>query len=300
MPEYPDVTVYVERICHFLKDRRLQAVRIKNPFLLRTAEPPIQSIEGSYLRDVDRLGKRIIFAFDDDLFLILHLMIAGRLQWRKRGTKIPGRFGLAALDFTNGSLLITEASSKKRASLHLVEGVRQMEAFDPGGVELFSAPLAAFARALQGENHTLKRSLTDPRLISGVGNAYSDEILHRAKMSPFLLTSTMSDAQIERLFVAAKSVLLEWTQRLRDEVGDEFPKRVTAFHEEMAVHGKYGQPCPNCGAPVQRIRYATRETNYCAQCQTGGKLLADRSLSRLLKKDWPRTLEALEQVRRPD
>lgn len=297
MPEYPDITVYVERLRHFLMDERLEAVRIANPFLLRTADPAIGSIVGSNLREVSRIGKRIVFEFDGDSYLILHLMISGRLQWGEQGHKIPGKRGLAALDFGNGTLLITEASSKKRASLHLVQGVSELRRFDSGGIEIFSTTLEAFSAVLRVENHTLKRSLTDPRLISGIGNAYSDEILHRAGLSPILLTSKISDEQIKTLFLATKEVLLEWTERLRLEAADGFPKRVTAFRKEMAAHGKYGQPCPVCGSPIQRIRYATRETNYCAQCQTGGKLLADRSLSRLLRKDWPRTLEALENLR---
>ena len=294
MPEYPDITIYVERIRDLTADQPLERVRIANPFLLRTARPPIDAIEGKLIPAIDRIGKRIVFAFDDDLFLVLHLMISGRLQWQKAGTKIPGKRGMAALDFPNGTLMITEASTKKRASLHLVQGRDALGEFDRGGLNIFTATVDDFMQAMRAENHTVKRSLTDPRILDGIGNAYSDEILHRAQLSPIVWTSRMSDEELTRLFDAAREVLTEWTNRFRAEVGDGFPKKVTAFREEMAVHGKFGQPCPVCGTDVQRIRYASNETNYCPRCQTDGKLLADRSLSRLLRKDWPRTVEELE------
>jgi len=299
MPEYPDVVVYVERLEALVKGQVLQAARIAHPFLLRTAEPPVDSIVGSTVLGVGRIGKRIVFTFPEERFLVLHLMIAGRLQWCEPGRKLPGKRGLAALDFPSGSLLITEAGSKKRASLHLVRGQQRLEGFDRGGLEVFAITIQQFRERLLSENHTLKRALTDPRLFSGIGNAYSDEILHRARLSPVLLTGRLADTQIERLFAATRQTLREWTERLRAETGDGFPKKVTAFRDEMAVHGKYGRPCPSCGAPVQRIRYSRNETNYCPRCQTGGKLLADRSLSRLLKKDWPRSLEELETRRQP-
>ena len=298
MPEYPDIVVYIERISHVARGQRLTAVRLAHPFLLRTAEPPIASVDGLVLQDLERIGKRIVFCLEESYYLVLHLMISGRLQWREPGCTIPRKRGLAALDFESGSLLITEASTKKRAALHLVQGRSALEAFDRGGLEILEAPFEAFRAAIKKENHTLKRTLTDQRILSGIGNAYSDEILFRARLSPFVQTKSMGDKEIGRLYRAAREVLVEWTERLRKEVGDGFPKRVTAFHAEMAVHGKYGEPCPVCGKPVQRIRYATRETNYCAQCQTGGRLLADRSLSRLLKDDWPRTLEELEERER--
>ncbi len=294
MPEYPDITVYIERLRHFIQGEPLQQVRLANPFLLRTVEPPLAAIEGAILEDIERLGKRICLGFAGEYYLVLHLMISGRLRWQKSGSAVPRRIGLAALDFPPGTLLITEASTQKRASLHLVRGREQLAQFARGGLELFEASLQAFAAALRAENHTLKRSLTDPRIISGVGNAYSDEILHRARLSPVIWTSRLTDEEIARLFDAARAVLHEWTDRLRAEVGDGFPHQVTAFHAAMAVHGKYGQPCPVCGGPVQRIRYASRETNYCPGCQTEGKLRADRALSRLLGRDWPRTLEELE------
>jgi formamidopyrimidine-DNA glycosylase len=298
LPEYPDIVVYIERLRHFVKGQQLGQVRIAHPFLLRTADPPIKAIEGSVLQDIERIGKRIVFGFAEEHFLVLHLMISGRLHWREAGHKIPARKGLAALDFANGSLIITEASTKKRASLHLVVGREALEPFDRGGLEVLEATPEEFCLAVQAENHTLKRALTDPRILSGIGNAYSDEILHRAGLSPVLLTKNMTDEQIERLAQATKKVLVEWAERLREEVGEGFPNKVTAFREEMAVHGRYGKPCRVCGTEIQRIRYATKETNYCPQCQTEGRLLADRSLSRLLKQDWPRTLEELEERRR--
>lgn len=298
MPEYPDIIVYIERLRHFVQGRTLESVRIKHPFLLRTADPPISTLDGRVVRDFERIGKRIVFTFDDDLFLVLHLMISGRLRWRKRGCTIPAKRGLAAFDFAHGSLLLTEASSQKRASLHLVRGADALDAFRRGGLEVLDADVEAFGAALRAENHTLKRALTDQRILSGIGNAYSDEILHRARLSPFLLTSKLTDAQVAQLFEATTTILTEWTARLRAEVGDGFPDKVTAFHPEMAVHGRYGKPCPVCGTAVQRIRYATNETNYCPRCQTEDRLLADRALSRLLKDDWPRTVEALEALKR--
>jgi formamidopyrimidine-DNA glycosylase len=299
VPEYPDVTIYIERLRALIQGQVLQDVRIAHPFLLRTVEPTIESIVGAMVLGIERIGKRIVFVFPEQHFLVLHLMIAGRLQWREPSAKLPGKRGLAAFDFPNGSLLMTEAGSKKRASLHLVRGNEELREFDRGGLEIFEISVEQFGERLLSANHTLKRALTDPRQYSGIGNAYSDEILHRARLSPVLLTRRLTDEQIERLFTATRQTLQEWTDRLRAETGDELPQKVTAFHDEMAVHGKYGQPCPVCGTPVQRIRYASNETNYCPQCQTGGKLLADRSLSRLLKKDWPRSIEELEARRRP-
>lgn len=300
MPEYPDIVVYIERLIQAAKGQQVQRVRIAHPFLLRTADPPIESLEGMTLADIERIGKQIVFVFADDYFLILHLMISGRLDWRESGCQIPRRRGLAALDFSNGSLLISEASSKKRASLHLVQGREALHAFDRGGLEVMEATLEGFRAALRAENHTLKRSLTDQSILSGIGNAYSDEILHRAGLSPFLLTESITDEQVERLYEATRATLIEWTDRLREEVGDGFPKNVKALRKDMAVHGRYGEPCPVCGTEVQRIRYATRETNYCPRCQTGGRLLADRALSRLLRRDWPRTVEELEERKSQD
>jgi len=294
MPEYPDIVVYIERLESLLVGSPPEQMRFTSPFLLRTAEPPIEAINGRMVHGFKRLGKRIVFVFDEAYFLVLHLMIAGRLHWKKPACKIPGKVGLAALDFPNGSLLITEAGSIKRASLHLVVGNDQLAGFDPGGLEIFDASPDTFYEVLVSENHTLKRALTDPHLFSGIGNAYSDEILHRARLSPFLLTQKLTAQQANRLYEATRAILKEWTQRLRKEVADGFPEKVTAFHKEMAVHGRYRKPCPDCRTPVQRIRYASNETNYCPKCQTGGKLLADRVLSRLLKDDWPKTLEELE------
>jgi formamidopyrimidine-DNA glycosylase len=270
-------------------------VRIAHPFLLRTADPPIEWLEGLTLEDIERIGKQIIFAFSEECFLVLHLMISGGLQWGESGCQIPRRRGLAALDFPNGSLLISEASSKKRASLHLVRGREALDAFDRGGLEIMEATLEAFRVALRAENHTLKRSLTDQRILSGIGNVYSDEILHRAGLSPFLLTETITAEQVERLYEATRDILTESTEWLREQAGDGFPKNMKALRKDMAVHGRYGEPCPVCGTEIQRVRYATRETNYCPRCQTRGRLLADRALSRLLKKDWPRTVEELEE-----
>ncbi len=300
MPEYPDVVVYVEHLRRRLVGQTLEKIRIASPFVLRSADPPLRDAEGKRALGVSRLGKRIILELEGDLFLVFHLMIAGRLHWLAKGGKIPGRRGLAGFDFANGTLLLTEASSKKRASLHLVRGRSLVNAFDRGGLEVVDADAKSFRAALARENHTLKRALTDPRLFSGVGNAYSDELLHRAKLSPVKLTFQLSEEEQIRLYHAARETLLEWAERLRTEAGDEFPEHVTAFRKEMAVHGKFRQPCPVCGAPVQRIVHAENETNYCPRCQTGGKLLADRSLSKLLKDDWPRTLEELEErVNRP-
>ncbi|MGD8998348.1 MAG: DNA-formamidopyrimidine glycosylase family protein, partial [Anaerolineae bacterium] len=295
MPEYPDIVVYIERLQHLTGGQKLQRVRIAHPFLLRTADPPIESLEGLTVADIERIGKQIVFVFAHDTFLILHLMISGRLHWRESGCQVPRRRGLAALDFPNGSLVISEASSKKRASFHLVRGREALGVFDRGGLEVMEATLEAFRTALKAENHTLKRSLTDQSILSGIGNAYSDEILHRAGLSPFLLTESISDEQVERLYEATREILTRWTERLRQEAGDGFPRSVKALRKDMAVHGQYGKPCPVCGTEVQRIRYATRETNYCPRCQTDGRLLADRALSRLLKKDWPRTVEDLEE-----
>jgi len=295
MPELPDITDYIEALKPRVVGEPLEKIRIASPFLLHSFDPPIFSAEKKTIRELRRLGKRIVFALDDDLFLILHLMIAGRLRWRPSGFKITPKIGLAAFDFPTGTLLLTEASTKKRASLYLVRGEEALRDHDPGGLELFSTDLSAFAAALRQENRTLKRALTDPTLFSGIGNAYSDEILHRAKLSPIKLTSRLTHDEIERLLDAARSVMSEWIARLRAQTGDGFPEEVTAFRPEMAVHGKFGQPCPVCGTPVQRIRYAENEANYCPTCQTDGKLLADRSLSRLLKKDWPKTLEELEE-----
>ena len=294
MPELPDVEVYVDHLRRRVVGQPLEHARIASPFLVRSFDPPIRAAEGKHVRSVRRMGKRIVFELDDDLFLVLHLMIAGRLRWRDRGAKVPGKLGLAAFDFPVGTLLLTEASPKKRASLYLVRGKAAVDALDPGGLEPLTSSTAAFAEALRRENHTVKRSLTDPHLFSGIGNAYSDEILWRAHMSPVRLTSKMTDEEIGRLHEATKATLLEWTARLRKETGDDFPEKVTAFREEMAAHGKYKKPCPACGTPVQRIAYAANEANYCATCQTDGKLLADRSLSRLMRGDWPKTLEELE------
>jgi formamidopyrimidine-DNA glycosylase len=294
MPELPDVVVYIECLEPRVVGQRLERVRIASPFVLRTAEPPISAAQGRTVREVRRLGKRIVFVLDD-LFLVLHLMIAGRLAWAESGAKIPGKIGLAALDFATGTLLFREASTKKRASIHLVQGEAALRELDRGGLEVLTAKLAEFRAVLARENHTIKRALTDPTLFSGIGNAYSDEILHSARLSPVKLTSRLTADETKTLFQACRSVLREWTDRLRRETGDGFPEKVTAFREGMAVHGRYKQPCPVCASPVQRIVRGDHETNYCAKCQTGGKLLADRALSRLLKSDWPRTLEELEE-----
>jgi formamidopyrimidine-DNA glycosylase len=294
MPELPDITVYIEALNRRIVGERLDALRITGPFLLRTVDPPVDAALGHAVRRLRRIGKRIAIGFDDELWLVLHLMIAGRLHWSRPGATLPGKRGLAAFDFPRGTLLLTEAGSRKRASLHAVRGEADLAALDPGGLEVLSASIDDFATALTAANHTLKRALTDPRRFSGIGNAYSDEILHRARLSPVALSQRLSTYDIRRLYDAARSALADWTDRLRRETGDGFPEKVTAFRDGMAVHGRYRQPCPDCGAPVQRIRYASNETNYCARCQTGGRLLADRALSRLLKQDWPRSLDELE------
>jgi len=293
MPELPDITVYIEALESRIVGQPLERTRIAKPFLLRSVDPPISAANGKRVTGVRRMGKRIVLELEDDLFLVIHLMIAGRLRWVAAGAKVPGKLGLAAFDFPNGTLILTEAGSKRRASLWLVRGEAGLEQFDRGGLEVLDANVEEFAERLKRENHTLKRSLTDPRLFSGIGNAYSDEILHRAQLSPVKHTSRLTEDEIARLFQATRSILIEWTDRLRQESANDFPGKVTAFREEMAVHGKFGQPCPVCGTPVQRIRYADNETNYCPRCQTEGKLLADRALSRLLKQDWPRSIDEL-------
>jgi len=293
MPELPDIALYRDALAERVVGRTLERIRIANPFLLRTAVPSIAAAEGKAVREVRRIGKRIVLALDDELFLVLHLMVAGRLRWLAPEAKAPARITLAALDFPHGTLVFTEAGTKRRASLHLVQGEAALGALDPGGIEVATANRASFAARLMQENHTLKRALTDPRLFSGIGNAYSDEILHRAKLSPLALTHKLSDDEVTRLVDATRTVLEEWTARLRADAGGQFPDKVTAFHPDMAVHGKFGQPCPVCGAPVQRIVYAENECNYCARCQTGGKLLADRSLSRLLHANWPKSIDEL-------
>jgi len=291
MPELPDVVVYVEALERRVIGQPLLRVRLANPFLLRTAVPPIAAAEGKRVCGVHRLGKRIVLALEDELFLVLHLMIAGRLRWLEKGAKAPARITLALFDFPTGTLVITEAGTKRRASLHLVQGEAALAAFDMGGLDIFEIDAGAFRERLLRENHTLKRALTDPRLFSGIGNAYSDEILHRARLSPIAMTQKLAAAEIERLFEAAREVLADWTARLRADAGAGFPEKVTAFRPGMAVHGRFRAPCPVCGAPVQRIVYAENETNYCARCQTGGVILADRALSRLLKSSWPRSID---------
>jgi formamidopyrimidine-DNA glycosylase len=291
VPELPDITVYVECLGRRVIDRRLERIRIANPFVLRTVTPPIADAEGRRVSAVRRIGKRIVVGLEDGLFLVIHLMVAGRLRWRDAGAKAPGRIGLAAFDFSSGTLILTEAGSKRRASLHLISGEAALARLDPGGLDVFESSPADFGRAFTRQNHTLKRALTDPRIVSGVGNAYSDEILHAARLSPLRLTASLSSDEVTKLHRAVRETLAGWTARLRREVGDGFPEKVTAFREGMAVHGRYGKPCPACGALVQRIVYAENETNYCARCQTGGRRLADRALSRLLGKDWPRTLD---------
>ena len=296
MPELPDITVYVERVAERVVGHVLERVRLASPFLLRSVEPPLSATAGRKVLGLERLGKRIVFVLEEDYFLVLHLMVSGRLKWAPApGAKIPGKVGLAGFDFSSGTLILTEASSKKRASLVVVRGRAAVAAINRGGLEPLDATRAQFADALRRENHTLKRSLTDPRLFSGIGNAYSDEILHAAKLSPVQLTSRLSDDEIARLHIATVDILNRWTDILRNESKSKFPENVTAFRPEFAVHGKYRQPCPVCGKPVQRIRYAENETNYCPTCQTGGKLLADRALSRLLHGDWPKTLDEMEE-----
>ena len=293
MPELPDVTVYLEALERFVVGHKLERIRIASPFVLRSYEPPVDSVTGKTVRGVRRIGKRIVFTFDDDLFVVIHLMIAGRFHWKPPGQKSAGKGTLAAFDFEHGTLFFTEAGSKKRASLALVRGEEGLMAADPGGIDPIHATPSEFAATLRSENHTLKRALTDPHLFSGIGNAYSDEILHAARLSPLKLTRSLTDEEANRLAEATRATLRSWTDILRQEAGTRFPEKVTAFREGMAVHGRYGKPCPACGAPVQRIVYAENECNYCARCQTGGKLLADRSLSRLLKDDWPRSIDDL-------
>ena len=295
MPELPDITIYIEQLERRIVGRKLEKLEIAKPFVLRTFDPPVAQIVGTTVRSVRRMGKRIVLALDGELFIVIHLMIAGRLKWRAPAAKLPPKGSiLATLVFENGVLVLTEAGSTRRASIHLVRGQDALRQFDRGGLEVLSATPEEFAARLRSENHTLKRALADPRLFSGIGNAYSDEILHRARLSPVMLTRRIRDEEVERLFAATKATLEEWTTRLRAEAGDSFPEKVTAFREEMAVHGKFGQPCRVCETQVQRIRYASNETNYCARCQTGGKLLADRALSRLLGKDWPKSIDDIE------
>ena len=295
MPELPDILLYLRALEPRIVGRRVAGVRLANPFLLRSVDPPLSAVEGRQVVGLRRLGKRVVVEADGQLFLVFHLMIAGRFRWKPPGARIPGKVGLLALDFDNGTLILTEAGSKRQASLYVVQGEAALAQHEPGGLEVMDADLTAFAQALRRDNHTLKRALTDPHLFSGIGNAYSDEILHAARLSPFKQTGSMADDEIRRLYAATRLTLSQWIDRLQREAGGEFPEKVTAFREGMAVHGRYRQPCPDCGAPVQRVVYAANEANYCANCQTGGRLLADRSLSRLLRDDWPRTLEELER-----
>jgi formamidopyrimidine-DNA glycosylase len=298
MPELPDISAYLSALEQRIVGQPLEHVRIASAFLLRTAQPPVTSVEGHRVRELRRIGKRIAIGFDNDVWLVLHLMIAGRLHWRPRAAKLGGRNNLAAFDFPNGSLLLTEAGTKRRASLHVLEGDEALLSADPGGIDVFAGDFAQFRAALALENRTLKRALTDPRILSGIGNAYSDEILHAAQLSPVTLTSKLTPEEWNKLYAATRDTLRLWIDRLRAESRAKFPEKVTAFRADMAVHGRYGKPCPRCGQPVQRIRYADNETNYCAKCQTGGRVLADRALSRLLGKDWPRTLDELEALKR--
>jgi formamidopyrimidine-DNA glycosylase len=298
MPELPDITAYIAALEVRVLGLPLEQVRLASPFLLRTVDPPILAVERKNVRQLRRIGKRIAMGFEDELWMVLHLMIAGRLHWKAHGAKLSGRNQLAAFDFPNGSLVLTEAGSKHRASLHVFRGEEALRAMDAGGIEVFAADLPSFQAALTAENRTLKRALTDPRIVSGIGNAYSDEILHAAQLSPLSLTHKLKPQEWERLFRAASNTLRRWSDQLKSEARESFPEKVTAFRKEMAVHGKYGQPCPRCGEKIQRIRYADNETNYCAKCQTAGNVLADRSLSRLLGKDWPRTLDELEGLKR--
>jgi formamidopyrimidine-DNA glycosylase len=291
VPELPDIVAYLEALERKIGGREIAGVRVKSPFIVRSFDPPISAAVGHRVTGLRRMGKRIVMELDGDFFLVIHLMIAGRFLWKPAGAPLTNKISLAAFDFDSGSLILTEAGTKKRASIHLVRGVEGLKEFDRGGLEVLDAPLEEFSARLRSENHTLKRSLTDPRLFSGIGNAYSDEILHRARLSPVQLTRKIKDEDIVTLFAATKEVLIEWTNRFRDQYKDGFPEKVTAFRPEMAVHGKFGEPCPVCKTPVQRIRYASNETNYCARCQTGGKLLADRALSRLLKQDWPKSID---------
>lgn len=294
LPELPDVLLYIETLAPRIVGQPLEHIRVLRPFVLRSVEPSPAELQGKRVRGLRRLGKRIVIELEGDLFIVIHLMIAGRFRWRPRDAKAPGKIALAAFDFPNGTLFFTEAGTTRRASLHLVRGEDGLSEFDRGGLEVLDATLEEFTARLRAENHTVKRSLTDPRLFSGIGNAYSDEILHRARLSPLALTSRLSDEEIARLFDATRTTLVEWIQRLREQTGSDFPEGVTAFRPEMAVHGRFALPCPVCGTPVQRIRYATNETNYCARCQTNGRLLADRAMSRLLKQDWPRSIDELD------
>jgi formamidopyrimidine-DNA glycosylase len=298
MPELPDIAAYLSALETRIVGQPLERIRLANAFLLRTVQPPIEAVEGHTILSLRRIGKRIAIEFANGIWMVLHLMIAGRLHWRPVGAKLGGRNNLAAFDFPNGSLILTEAGAKRRASLHLFRNETEMQSIDPGGVDVFAIDLDGFRAALTAENRTLKRALTDPRILSGIGNAYSDEILHAAQLSPILQTHKLAPEEWERLFTATRETLQLWIDRLKAESSKDFPEKVTAFRKDMAVHGRFGQPCPRCGQPVQRIRYADNETNYCAQCQTGGKVLADRSLSRLLGKDWPRTLDELEALKR--
>jgi formamidopyrimidine-DNA glycosylase len=298
MPELPDILLYLHALRPRVVGRRVEAVRLASPFLLRSIDPPLAAVEGRTIVDLHRLGKRVVFEAENELFLVFHLMIAGRFRWKERGARIPGKVGLMALDFEHGTLILTEAGTKRQASLYVVSGRPGLAQHDPGGLDVMRAALPEFAEALVRDNHTLKRALTDPHLFSGIGNAYSDEILHAARLSPFKQTRTLTDEEVRRLHDATRLTLSRWIERLQDEAGEEFPEKVTAFREGMAVHGRFKQPCPDCGTPVQRVVYAANEANYCPSCQTGGRLLADRSLSRLLKDDWPRTLEELERRKR--
>src|SRR5688572_28753104 len=298
MPELPDILLYLHALRPRLIGQHVRAIRLASPFLLRSVDPPLSAVEGRRIVDLHRLGKRIALEAEGPVFLVFHLMIAGRFRWKEPGARIPGKVGLFALDFDHGTLILTEAGTKRQASLHVVDGRDALARHNPGGLEVLDADLAAFATALRRDNHTLKRALTDPHLFSGIGNAYSDEILHAARLSPFKQTASLSDEELRRLYESTRKTLTRWIVMLQEDAGDEFPEKVTAFREGMAVHGRYGQPCPVCGNAVQRIVYAANEANYCPDCQTGGRLLADRALSRLLREDWPRTLEELERRRR--
>jgi formamidopyrimidine-DNA glycosylase len=298
MPELPDILLYLHALTPRIVGRRLERVRLASPFLLRSLDPPLTAVEGRGVVGLARLGKRIVIECEGEIFLVFHLMIAGRFRWKPAGTKVPGKVGLLALDFDSGTLLLTEAGARRQASLFVVHGRTRLRQHDPGGVQVLETSLPEFAEALLADNHTLKRALTDPHLFSGIGNAYSDEILHAARLSPFRRTHSLTNEEVQRLFDATRRTLTQWIARLREQAGDDFPEKVTAFHAEMAVHGKYDQPCPVCGSPVQRIVYAANEANYCPTCQTGGRLLADRSLSRLLREDWPKTLDELERRRK--
>jgi formamidopyrimidine-DNA glycosylase len=298
MPELPDILLYLHALRPRIVGHRVETVRLASPFLLRSIDPPLAAVEGRTVTDLHRLGKRVVIETEGEVFLVFHLMIAGRFRWKPRGTRIPGKVGLMAIDFAHGTLLLTEAGTKRQASLYVVQGREALAAHDPGGIDVLAIDVETFASTLRRDNHTLKRALTDPHLFSGIGNAYSDEILHAARLSPFKQTHTLTEDEVRRVYDATRTTLQQWITRLRDQAGEEFPEKVTAFREEMAVHGRYGQPCPDCGSPVQRVVYAANEANYCAVCQTGGRLLADRSLSRLLREDWPRTLDELERRRR--